>query len=549
MSVSERAALTSRLCRINKDVSADDVVVAFAFDLPREGYGVVDGFVAVTTERVYVYEDDRLTADYDASGITEYVFTNGVGCVFAECVYNGAHMMLCRASMSHKDTIAAIIWQLTRRLERGTYSYAYEEDTDVKCPTCGRKYPPGSHVCPHCTAKSGYLRRIWQIAKPYRAFIFFSIALYFVSSIVQLIPPRLNRILVDDYIRVDGAYELSFTQTFIIGFVTVVLSILGVNILQRVIGIVRGLTLIEAGTRMTVALRSMVFDKIQQLSVSKISKRTAGELMNRVTDDTNQLQNFIKNDIGGFFEQVLIFVAVAGILFFYDWKLALVILVPAPIVVMANRIFHQKMRRMFHRQWVMNSRSNTILHDIFSGIRVVKSFGMEHREMERYDDATRHECEAQITAETFFAKFSPLMSFLMGLGEFFLLYYVGDKIIGGTMTLGQMQEFTSYVTIIYGPLRWLSNFPRRYERTMTSVVKIFDIIDEDVDVSDKEDATELDIKGHIEFEDVSFGYDSGNNVLHNINLTVEPGDFVGIVGRSGVGKSTLLCVCTTSTTA
>lgn len=536
----ERQELTVRLCRINGAVRQDDVIVAFRFDLMPDGNDNADGFVAVTTDRIYVYESDRLIADYDADSITEYIFNLGVGCVFAECVCNGVHTLLCRATMGHKDLISSVIWQLNRRRERGVYNYNYEEDTDVKCPTCGRRYPPGSHICPHCTAKKGYFKRVWEIAKQYKFYIFASIIMYFISSVVQLIPPELNRILVDNYIQAEDAAALSTEQTFIIGFLMVILSLLGVNILSRLLGIVRSVTLIEAGTRMMVSLRSMVFDKIQQLSVSKISKRTAGELMNRVTDDTNQLQSFITNDIGGAFEQVLIFLAVSVILFAYDWRLALLILLPVPVVLVANRLFLQHIRRVFHRQWVMNSRANTILHDIFSGIRVVKAFGMEHREMERYDKATQEECRAQITAETFFAKFSPLMSFLMGLGEFFLLYYVGAKILSREMTLGEMQKFTSYVSIIYGPLRWLSMFPRRYERTMTSIVKIFDIIDEDVDVKDSENAILMNIEGHIEFSDVAFGYDSGNNVLHGINITVAPGDFVGIVGRSGVGKSTLI---------
>ncbi len=538
--MNERKKLVDRLCRLDPGINADDVIVAFPFDLQPEGDSRVDGFVAVTSSDVYVYENDELRLRIEADAISEYIFTNGVGCIFAECVTDGVHRLLCRATNVHKDLISSIIWQLNRRMERGTYNYSYEKDVDVKCPTCGRRYPPGSHICPHCTAKAGYFKRIWEMAKPYKFFIIASIALYFVSAGVQLLPAFLNKKLIDNYINVEGAYELSTTREFIIGFLGVILSLLGVNILSRLIGIVRGVTLIEAGTRMMVELRSMVFNRIQQLSVSKISKRTAGELMNRVTDDTNQLQNFIMNDIGGFFEQILIFLAVSIIIIIYDWRLAVLILLPVPVVIIANRLFHQFMRRVFHRQWVMNSRANTILHDIFSGIRVVKAFGMEHREMERYDKATKDECSAQIKAETFFAKFSPLMSFLMGLGEFFLLYYVGTKILSKEMTLGDMQLFTTLVSIIYGPLRWISNFPRRYERTMTSIVKIFDIIDEDVDVADKADAKDLKIEGRIEFHDVAFGYDSGNNVLHGIDLTVEPGDFVGIVGRSGVGKSTLI---------
>lgn len=539
--MTEREKLTARFCHINKNRDPKDAIVAFSFDLKSDdSYDPVDGFVAITEEKVYVYENDRLIADYDAKKISKYIFTPGVGCVFAECICDGKHYLLARGTMGHKDAYASIIWQLNRKIEHGKYDYKYEEDIDTVCPKCGRKYPPGSHICPHCTEKAGYLKRVWEIAKPYSMFIFISILLYFVTAAVQLIPPEVNRILVDDYIQADNAYELSKTTAFTVGFISVVLSILGINILQRLIGILRSVITINAGTKITVDLRDMVFSKIQKLSVARISKRTAGELMNRVTDDTNQLQGFITNQIGTFVEQIFIFVIAASVLFAYDWKLALLIIIPAPFVVFANRMFHQRMRRMFHRQWQMNSKANTILHDIFSGIRVVKAFGMEHREMERYDEATKEECDAQIISETFFAKFSPLMSFLMGIGEFFLLYYVGSKILDGTMTLGEMTKFTSYVGIIYGPLRWLSNFPRQYERAMTSIVKIFDIMDEDVDVQDKDEAVDLDIQGYIEFDNVAFGYDSGANVLHDVSLKIEPGDFIGIVGRSGVGKSTLI---------
>ncbi len=539
--MSDRIKLTERFCKLHPDAAPEDVVVAFGFDLsPDESHRSTNGFVAVTNDGVFIYENNVLTAEYETTKISEYKYTLGVGCVFCECIYDGTHVIICRGTMANKDTYASVMWQLNRKIEKGVYDYRYEADIDVVCPTCNRKYPPGSHICPHCTAKAGYMKRIWAIAKPYSLFIFISIFLYFVSAAIQLIPPELNRILVDNYINLEDAKELSSTTPFIIGFLSVIGAILAVSILQRVLGVVRSLVTINAGTKIIIELRDMVFDKIQQLSVSRISKRTAGELMNRVTDDTNQLQGFITNEIGGFFEQILIFIIAGSILFSYDWRLALLILLPAPFVMVANRMFHKLMRRMFHRQWQMNSRANTILHDIFSGIRVVKAFGMEHREMERYDQATKSECDAQIYSETFFAKFSPLMSFLMGIGEFFLLYYVGSRILVGEMTLGEMSKFTAYVSIIYGPLRWISNFPRRWERVMTSIVKIFDIIDEDVDVKDDTNAKDIDIKGYIEFNDVSFGYDSGANVLHNVSLKVEPGDFIGIVGRSGVGKSTLI---------
>ena len=119
----------------------------------------------------------------------------------------------------------------------------------------------------------------------------------------------------------------------------------------------------------------------------------------------------------------------------------------------------------------------------------------------------------------------------MGIGEFFLLYYVGNKIIGGTMTLGEMSQFSAYVSMIYGPLRWIANLPRRLVQFSTSTAKVFEIIDEKIDVPDRENAKDIAIKGTIDFENVSFGYDESTDVLKNVNLHIERGEMIGIVGR------------------
>lgn len=227
-------------------------------------------------------------------------------------------------------------------------------------------------------------------------------------------------------------------------------------------------------------------------------------------------------------------------LFIYDWRLALMILLPAPFVSLSFRLFWQFMHRLYNKSWHIGSKSNTILHDIFSGIRVVKAFGMEAREAKRFDDASKEARDINIRNERLWATVWPWLNFFMGIGEFFLLYYAGNKIIGGEMTLGQMTQFSAYVGMIYGPLRWVANLPRRLVQFMTSTAKVFEIIDEKIDVPDKENAMDIKIKGTIDFENVSFGYDETNEVLKKINLHVEPGEMIGIVGRSGVGKSTLI---------
>ena len=128
----------------------------------------------------------------------------------------------------------------------------------------------------------------------------------------------------------------------------------------------------------------------------------------------------------------------------------------------------------------------------------------------------------------------------MGFGEFILLFYAGNAILGGEMTLGEMAKFSSYAGMIYAPLQFLATFPRQAMMAATSITKVFEIIDEPEDIADAKDAVDIDVVGNIDIEDVSFGYDEAAEVLRDINLHIKPGDFIGLVGKSGTGKSTLI---------
>ncbi len=530
-----RKNLTDRLCSLDSSLRPEDVLLPIDFNLlPDRSKTRVDGIAVLLRDRIVVYIDGVRKEDIPFSDVKEVAFRRGIGCVFIEYRRSDEKWrILCRADMQYLDFYAAAAREINNYAEGKQISYEYEKEIHRFCPKCGRPYRPGSSICDHCVDKKAYLLRLWQMAKPFRGYIYLSIVFYFVIAIVNLLPPYVNRILVDDYIQAETMPKLS-------GFVAVILTMLLIHVGSQVLSILRSILMIHASTKIIVKLREMVFERIQQLSISRISKRTSGELINRVSNDTGELSRFITREFGDMFQQILMLLAMGIYLFAYDWRLALMIILPTPIAMYSNRIFRRFMHQIFHRQWTMNSKANAILHDTFSGIRVVKAFGMEKREIKRYDDATKDERDTQIRAETFFAKFQPIVSFLMGVGEFFLLYYVGNKIIGGKMTLGEMSQFSAYVSLIYGPLRWLSFLPRRLTRVMTSVVKIFEIIDEEVDVADKSDAIDHDIEGYITFDNISFGYDKTNIVLKNVSAEIKPGEMIGIVGKSGVGKSTLI---------
>ena len=530
-----RTTLTERILALDKTLSPDEILLPIDYNLtPTAIRRRVDGIALLAKDRLLVWADGKQTASVPLSDVAEVVFRRGNGCCFIEYrLKSGEWHILCRADNQFLDFYAAAAREISNYLEGKEISYEYEKEINRRCPKCHRQYRPGSNVCEHCVDKKNYIGRLWKIAKPYHPLIYLSVVFYFIIALVNLVPPYINRILVDDYIKAAEMPKLA-------GYLTVIALLFAVNIVQKLLSMIRSVLLIRAGNNITATLRELVFDKIQKMSIARISKRTSGELMNRVSNDTSELSRFISNDFGAMAEQILILLAVGIYLFSYDWRLALMIILPTPIVMYSYRLFHSFMRHVFHRSWQLDSRENSILHDTFSGIRVVKAFGMEKREIERFDKVSRDLRDTRILTEHFFAKIQPFLNFLMGVGEYFLLYYVGNRIIGGTMTLGEMSQFSAYVGIIYGPLRWLSWLPRRLTRTMTSIVKIFDVIDEGEDVADRADAVDHKIDGTITFDDVSFGYDKTQYVLKHINAEIKPGEMVGIVGKSGVGKSTLI---------
>jgi ATP-binding cassette subfamily B protein len=435
--------------------------------------------------------------------------------------------------MSHKSAFFAIAKRLCDLADGKPVRYD-ERKMVSHCVKCGRPLRPGetATTCIRCRDKRHYVKELWKVLRSEKMYLFLSVFLFILVTLVNLISPKINQIMVDEYITP--------RNNQLLGFLSVIGAMLGVSILSRLLSVLRSRFLIQASTGVVTRLRDMVFNKVQELSVASIYRRTTGGIMQRITSDTSTIQNFLTNELPNILEQSLLLISVAIILIWYDWLLALLLILPLPIFLIAQRMFRDRTHRMYDRQWQCGSKVGTTLHDIFSGIRVVKAYGREKYEEKRFDGVTLEECRIRARNERFWAIFNPLVQFLVSFGEFILLYYAGNKVLSGEMTLGTMQMFSSYVSLIYGPIRVFSMIPRQITHVLNSIAKVFEIYDEDVDVADATDARDVKIQGRIEMKNVSFGYDEEREVLRNINLTVNPGEMIGIVGRSGVGKSTLI---------
>lgn len=530
--------LFKELQKIAPDIREEEIVALMRSNLDvLEPSAHVKSYTVLLRQELRVYTGESKTVSVPIANIASLKMIAGVGCVFVEYEQkeSGEHVMLARADSRYQSMMGQYVKRCNHYLRFGNCDFSkFSNAAEQACPKCGRIYPRGSHTCTHCTSKKKVLFRLLKLAKKEWKYVLIAAVFFLLTTAISVVSPYINRILVDDYI------QNTAENIFLPGFFGVVLSMLAINVLRRLFSVIRGYFLTVGGNNLIVRLRNMVFEKIQTLSISKLMRRTSGELMKRVNSDTRVIKQFLINQLPNILEQLLLLFAISVLLLFYDWRLALLILLPAPLVVLSFRFFWRFMQTLFNRRWELNSRANAILHDIFSGIRVVKSYGMEKREEERFIEMSAKERDAQLRQERIWALIMPSLHFLMGIGEYILLFYVGNKMLGGEMTAGEMSQFSSYAGMIYAPLSALMSFPRQFMQMMTSMTRVYEIMDETADISDADAQPLPVIRGAIDLDRVSFGYEDSDELLRDIDLHIQPGEFIGLVGKSGVGKSTLI---------
>ena len=402
------------------------------------------------------------------------------------------------------------------------------------CDECGRPFIEGMKVCLFCYNRTGVLKRSYDILKPHVRKLIGAESLHLISMVLFLFIPLFNRYLIDDYLR---PMRGVFTDILFLGLAM---------LLARSISEVLFILCSRVFNRVTIGyandLRTLTYDKIQRLSLSSLSKRTPGDLIRRIMEDTTTIKDFMSDAGRWAVEQALMFVVVLVILLITNARLTVLVFLPIPIVAFALSRFWGLIHIRYERQWRKSSRCNSILYDIIKGIRAVKSFGNEEFEIKKFSAATRELAQVSSDNESLWALLFPTVTFFTGIGEFLVLYFGGRAIFGNepTLTLGILVQFTMYIGYIYGPLRWLVSFPRWLGDAMTSMLKVFEILDEEPDIIGKDDPHNVPVAGNVTFENVSFGYKSYEPVLKDISLTIQPGEMIGIVGKSGVGKSTLI---------
>ena len=425
------------------------------------------------------------------------------------------------------------------------------------CDTCGRALRRGTKVCPACIKKSETFWRLFSYVKPYKKIAIFGFCLTLTMTAIGLLPPQLNAILIDDVITpVIADYMTDENgvrgQDLTLGQRTppaaavelllwVVTGLLFIHFSRMLFNGIRSYTMGWLGQRITYDLQTQIFSYLQLLSLSFYSRHSTGRIMTRVTSDTERMRGFITTGFQDMVVAILTLIGIGAMLFYMNWELALLALIPTPIMLIVTLFYRKRIHWVFHSIWRRISALNSQLADTIPGVKVVKAFAQESREIATFDKRNTELREARMVSVKMKSYFLPGIAFITSTGSVILWWFGGNRVLENTLTLGQLQAFISYMVMFLSPVRELSRLSDELESAATTAERVFEILDTEPDVMDGPDAKDPGvIEGRVEFRNVSFTYDGFARILDRCSFTVEPGEMIGLVGHSGAGKSTLV---------
>jgi ATP-binding cassette subfamily B protein len=376
-------------------------------------------------------------------------------------------------------------------------------------------------------------RRLLHQLRPYRWQAALAVLLLLCSAALALVGPVLTQRVLDVAVpRRD------------VGLLTTLAVIaLAVLALEFVLEYVQAILTTLIGQRVMRDLRLQVFGHLQRLSISYFDRNPVGRLMTRVTNDVETLNELFSSGVVTVFGDLFTLGAILALMFWTDWRLALVACAVIPLMYMVARGFRRRVREAFGEIRVRVARLNSYLQERLTGMRVVQLFGREHATAAEFAEVNRAHMAAQLRSITIYAVFFPAVEVLTAIALALLLWSGGVRTLDGTLTIGVLAAFIQLTRRFFQPLQDLSEKFNLLQSAMASSERIFRLLDEPVAVPEAEAPTALPapLRGELRFEGVSFRYtENGPWVLKDVSFVARPGETVALVGHTGAGKTTII---------
>jgi ATP-binding cassette, subfamily B, multidrug efflux pump len=358
------------------------------------------------------------------------------------------------------------------------------------------------------------------------------------ASLSSLLVMLMN-LAIPQFIRVVIDQAVLGGQVFLLPWIAG--GIVAITILKGVFSFLERYTMERVAQSVIYGLRNRLYWHLQRLSFSFYEQTQTGQIMSRATADVEMLKRFYGFGVIHLFQGIITFTGVIIVIFTMHWQLAFLTLLTLPIIVLTILSFGKKVGPAYQKIQEQLADLTSILQENLTGIRVVKAFGRENGEAEKFDEQNRELLKKNIFAVRIWAYYFPFLGFLTGLAAAVILWYGGREVIFGRMQLGELVAFNSYLLMLVMPMRMLGWVVNMSQRALTSAERVYEILDTEPEIDDLPGAIELSgAAGEVVFEQVSFAYREGIEALKDISFTAHPGETVAIVGTTGSGKTTLV---------
>lgn len=376
------------------------------------------------------------------------------------------------------------------------------------------------------------LLRVLSYLKPFRLLAVVTFVCAGLATALELVPPYLVKVVIDDVIQAKQPDLLPWVLT----------ALLGAYVLRNLASSMRVRFNNNLEQKAVHALRMQVFGALQRLSLSYFENRSTGEIMTRVTSDTEHVERIFVDGLEGLLTASLTLIGITIMLFTLNWKLALLSLLPIPILAACAVWFTRRVHAYYHQIRKSVADLNAYLQDALSGIKETIGFNQHAYERQRFETLSQAYSQNSLKAMYLWSWYWPGMVFAGSTGTVLILWYGAGEVLTGQLTVGQLVMFLSYLTLFYTPINEIHSLNHMLQHALAASDRVFEIIDTKPDVEERPGAVRPveRLRGAVEYRHVTFGYRPDALVLNEVNLSVQPGERIALVGPSGAGKTSIL---------